>query len=60
MCVYFRVANVYKNAKINVKKNSEIVMSKKKVKLAPGEMESIIIKKDLLDGAQVLEFSLEV
>ena len=60
VCVYFRVANVYKNAKINIKKNSEIIMSKKKVKLAPGEMESITIKKELLKDAQILEFSLEV
>ena len=58
--VYFRVANVYKNAKINITKNGEVIMSKKKVKLAPGEMESITIKKDLLENAEVLEFSLEV
>lgn len=58
--VYFRVGNVYKNAKINITKNGELIMSKKKAKLAPGEMESIVIKKDLLGDAKVLEFGLEV
>jgi len=45
--VYFRVSDVFKNVKINVYKNGEQVYSKKKIKVAPGEMESIKLTKDI-------------
>ena len=60
VCVYFRVSDVYKNAKITVSANGEIILSRKKMKLAPGEMESITLKKELLEGVSALEFGLEV
>ena len=42
--LYFRVANVFRNAKIIVESDGKVLYSKKKPKLAPGEMEYVIIK----------------
>lgn len=58
--VYFRVSNVYRNAKINIYSGEEIVFSKKKPKVAPGEMESIKLTKNMLVNADELLFELEV
>lgn len=57
--VYFRVADVYRNVKICVYKNGQAVFSKKKPKVAPGEMESIRLTKDMFDGTEELKFVLE-
>ena len=57
--VYFRVSDVYTNVKICVYKNDQAVLSKKKLKVAPGEMESIRLTKDMFDGAEELSFVLE-
>ena len=46
--LYFRVANVYRNARIIVESDGKVLFSKKKPKLAPGEMEYVTIKaKDI-------------
>ena len=58
--VYFRVADVYRDAKIVVKKGDEVVYSKKKLKLAPGEMECITLKPEQFANAEELSFALEV
>jgi len=58
--VYFRVSDVFKNVKINVYKNGEQVYSKKKIKVAPGEMESIKLTKDIFADTNELSFELEV
>lgn len=61
--LYFRVGQVYKNAKTVVKYNGEEIISKKRPRLAPGEMESVIIKNDMLKGfaeGGVIEISVEV
>ena len=58
--VFFRVADVYKNVKVNVIKNGEKVYSKKKIKVAPGEMESVKLTKDMFADANELGFELEV
>ncbi len=58
--VYFRVADVYRNAKIVVKDGDTVVFSKKKPKLAPGEMESITLKPAQFENAASLDFALEV
>ena len=42
--IYFRVADVYKDRKVVVSCGDEILYSKKKKKLAPGEMENVIVK----------------
>lgn len=57
--VYFRVANVYHNVKINVYDGEKLIFSKKKAKVAPGEMESVMLKKNIFDGADNLMFKLE-
>ena len=60
--VYFRVANVYRDAKITVSCEGKTIISKKKQKLAPAEMEKILLPKKLiceLDG-KTLDFSIEL
>ncbi len=51
--LYFRVGAVYNNAKIVVECNGEEILSKKKVKLCPGEMEYVIIKQSVIAGLPV-------
>lgn len=46
--LYFRVGAVFKNKKITVKADGEVISSKKKIKLAPGEMENVVIPADVL------------
>ena len=57
--VYFRVADVFKNKKICVYNGDNLLYNKKKQKLAPGEMESIVIKKEMLEGIDALDIRLE-
>lgn len=59
--VFFRVSDVYKNAKIIVKDADKIIYSKKKLHLAPGEMERVEITKEMLEKleSQTLTFSLD-
>ena len=57
--VYFRVGDVFKNVLINVYNGTDLILSKKKAKVAPGEMESIVLKKDMLKGVDKLRFVLE-
>ncbi|MBE7038215.1 MAG: FAD-dependent oxidoreductase [Ruminococcaceae bacterium] len=57
--VYFRVLDIYKNVKINVYNNkNELVFSKPKAKCAPGEMECVILKKEMLSDTDALKFSI--
>ena len=60
--VYFRVGDVFRNATLVVKDGEKVIFSKKKQKFAPGEMESITLKGDLLKALEgdTLNFSLEV
>ena len=46
--LYFRVGQVYKNARVVVEADGEVISNKKKVKLAPGEMENVVIPTDVL------------
>ena len=41
--LYFRVGRVFKNAKVVLECDGEVISSKKKIKLAPGEMENVVI-----------------
>lgn len=59
--VFFRVADVYHNVTINVyNEKKEKVFSRRKLKAAPGEMENVVLKKELLEGVGELHFELEV
>ena len=57
--VFFRVDNVYRNVRIVIYKDGEEVFSRKKQKVAPGEMERVTIKKDMLTGANQITVALE-
>ena len=58
--VYFRVNDVYRNVRVVVKNGDKILISKKKQKVAPGEMETVTLKAEqLADLSGALAFSLE-
>ncbi len=59
--VFFRVADVYKNAYITVKDGDTVLLRRKKTRLAPGEMERLELKKEWIDGntSGNLHFSLD-
>ena len=59
--VYFRVADVFKNVRIVVRDGDEVIVSKKKQKLAPGEMETLTLKRESLCTLRgnTLSFSIE-
>lgn len=59
--VFFRVSDIFHKVSINVyNEQKEKLFTKKQIKVAPGEMESIILKADVLDRAKELYFELEV
>lgn len=58
--VFFRIADVYRNVTIKVKDGDRVIFSKKKPKVAPGEMESITLRPEQFAGAAALDFELEV
>jgi len=59
--VYFRVADVFTDKKVTVRCGDKVLISKKKQKLAPGEMETVKLTRDMILSAAEgkLEFSLE-
>lgn len=57
--VYFRVNAPYKNVKINVLADGNLIISKKKTKVSPGEMETLKIQEEYLENAKELSFALE-
>ena len=58
--VFFRVGNVARNVSVNVYDGEKLVASKKRARVAPGEMESIKLSADVIDLATSLKFCLEV
>lgn len=58
--VFFRVADVFRNVTVKVKDGDRVIFSKKKPKVAPGEMESITLRPDQFADAKALDFELEV
>lgn len=57
--VYFRVGNIYRNSRITVKDGERVIFSKKKEKLAPGEMECVKLTAAEIGDATALSFSIE-
>lgn len=48
--IYFRVGNVYHDKRVVVTVGDKVLFNRKKIKLAPGEMENVIIKaKDIAE-----------
>lgn len=58
--VFFRVSDVFRNCKICVYNKDTLLYSKKKAKVAPGEMVSIKLTEEMTEYADELTFSLEV
>ena len=58
--LYFRVGNVYKNVRVKVAAGDKVLLSKKRPKVAPGEMESVTVKAEALENVEELLVSLEV
>ena len=51
--IYFRVADIYKNKRLIVRSEDKVLLDRKKLKLAPGEMETVTVKGEdiaTLDG----------
>ena len=59
--VYFRVADVYRDVKIVVRDGENVLVSKKKQKVAPGEMETVTLTKQMIESlsTDTLSFSIE-
>lgn len=57
--VFFRVSDVMRNVKVTVKAGQQVLLSKKRPKVAPGEMESVVLKQQWLTDGQDLQFGLE-
>ena len=59
--VFFRVADVFRDVTVKVTDDrGNVIYSRKKPKVAPGEMESVTLKPEAFAGAAELEFALEV
>ena len=50
--VYFRVADVYRDVRIVVRDGEKVIVNKKKQKVAPGEMEKLTLKAEMLRGVK--------
>lgn len=57
--IFFRVADRYRNVKIHVISGGKRIYSVGRPKTAPGEMESIRLKKELLEGVSEMRMELE-
>ena len=57
--VYFRVADVYRNIRINVYADDKLVKSVNKIKVAPGEMETVKLPVEILNNVNEICFKVE-
>lgn len=58
--IYFRVADVYKDVEILVKCGDDVLLRKKKKKVAPGEMERITLGENIEINGDSIDVILEV
>ena len=60
--VYFRVADVYRDIRIVVRDGENVIINKKKQKVAPGEMETVTLTPAMIEGVTSgkLAFSIEL
>ena len=58
--LYFRVTDIYRNVNIVVKSGENVISKKKKQRVAPGEMEKIVVRKNSEITDNVIEVCLEV
>ena len=62
MNLFFRVGSTFKNATVKVTYNGETLITRKRPRLAPGEMENVTIKNEMLKGfaaGGVIEITVE-
>ena len=59
--VYFRVADVYRDVRVTVRDGERVIVNKKKQKVAPGEMETVLLTPEMLSSVEsgVLSFGIE-
>ena len=60
--LFFRVGSTFKNATVKVSYDGNELISRKRPRLAPGEMENVTIKNDMLKGfagGGVIEITVE-
>ena len=59
--VYFRVSDVYRDIRITVRDGEKVLVNKKKLKVAPGEMETVTLTSEMIDGicGDTLFFAIE-
>ncbi len=58
--IYFRVADIYRNATLTLKDGERVLCRRKKARMAPGEMESIQLSQKELENCTELMIGLEV
>ena len=58
--VYFRVSDVYRDIRIIVRDGENLIMSKKKQKVAPGEMETVTLTRDMIKNLNGDTLSFEI
>jgi len=58
--VYFRVADVYRDVRIVVKDGENVIINKKKQKVAPGEMETVTLTEKMLGEVAGDKLSFEI
>ena len=58
--VYFRVGAVFADKRLTVRDGDRVVLSKKKQKLAPGEMETVTLTADMLRACESGRFTISV
>lgn len=58
--IFFRVSNIYENCEVIVKDNNKEITKLRKLKMVPGEMEKVKIKKEMLDDIEGNEIFIEL
>ncbi len=58
--LYFRVSDVFRDVKIVVRDAERVILERKKQKLAPAEMETIKLTKDMISKVQGCEISVSI
>lgn len=58
--LYFRVSDVCRDVTIQIKDGGKVILSRKKQKVAPGEMETVTLKHDLIEKISGRELIVEV
>ena len=58
--VYFRVADVYRDKAVTVRAGDRVIIKRRKQKLAPGEMETVLLTREMIEGISDEEISFTI